>query len=291
MWLISPRGRYLCDWEENLLRAKRIGIVVVTATAAVGLAFSAQPAAAATSPSNNYRFGPSTSHNGCNVALLIAEVNGTGPAQVAAEVDSSHPGHPCSAWVERSPATAPAKWAQASGKVGVPSVAGLEAIANTGLVGDAPGFMARACVHAGGTVATAKTCTSLVKLSAGTGTATSTALAASFIRREAIVVRADSAGNLLVCLGVLASNTTTKRSGTTAVALLDAAGTSCTGFIQVKANSATTWTTEPSVAYKSNGPNTEVLAFTAHYADAPGRQARLCVKDVTTNKSNCSKGW
>lgn len=275
------------------MRVKRIGIVAVTAAAAVGLVFSAMPAAAATAPSNNYRFGPSTSHNGCNVALLIAEVNGTGPAQVAAEVDSSHPGHPCSAWVERSPATAPAKWAQASGKVGVPSVGNLEAIANTGLVADAPGFMARACVHAGGTVATAKTCTSLVKLSAGTGTATSTALAASFIRRQALVVRVDSAGNPLVCLGVLASNTsaTTKSAGTTSVALLDAAGTSCTGFIQVKANSAATWTTEPSVSYKSNGPNTEVLAFTAHYADVPGHQARLCVKDVISGKSNCSKGW
>ncbi len=271
----------------------RVGAVAVMAATAAGLMLSgtlpAVAAAAVPAPSN-FLVGPQASRSGCEVALLSARVYATGPAAVAAEVLSKHPGHDCTGWVERSPASGATRWTVASAKVLLPSGRSLEGIANTGLVSDGPGFKARACVRALtlGPVA----CTSAVSVAKGSGTATSPALAATYFQRQAVVFRDGSGALAGACLGLLAGNTTSKQRGTSVLAALASEGSSCTGWIQVTANSGHTWVTvSPAVSYLSKGSNTDIIAFSAHYADGPGHLARVCVKDMTSKKQSCSRGW
>jgi hypothetical protein len=263
--------------------------LAVTA-AAVGIALSgATPAIAATNPTN-FVGGPQTSHSGCGVGLMYSRLSSSTPADVAAETYDLEAGHTCTAWVERSP-TGKTTWTQASAKVPVPSVAGLEAIANTGVVYDGPGYKARACVQAA--KSSAVYCTSAVSLAKGSGTATSPAFPASYVlgNTGAEAIRGNSGGTA-TCFGTLASSTTTKKTGTSVIGLLDSEGDPCTGWIQTSANKGKTWTTvSPLVSFKSPNDNTDVLAFMAHYADKPGHLARICVKDMTNKQTNCGASW
>jgi len=180
----------------------------------------------------------------------------------------------------------------ASAKVTLPAVSGLNGLANTGLVYDGPGYQARACMQAAGSKKV--TCTSAVSLAKGSGTATSPALQASYVRPVTAVLNFRGNKTFLgACVGVLASATTAaKKAGTTVLALLDSEADPCTAWIQTTANKGKTWTTvSPVVSYRSPGVNTDVLAFTAHYADGPGHLARLCVKDMTSKLTQCGAGW
>lgn len=265
---------------------RRIVAISLTATAAAaGLALGgAVPALAAASPSS-FTIGPTTARSGCAVFLLSARVSSTTPAQVSAYVTSTHPGHTCTAFVERS-VTGKTTWSVASAKVALPSVRGLSGAAGTGLVYDGPGFKARACVQAARS--TVVSCTSVVSLAKGAGTATSPALSASYQRGQAVATDTPQAG----CIGVLASSTTTKKTGASVLGVLGSLGDRCTAWIQTTANRGKTWkTVSPVVSYKSASRTSEAFAFTAHYADSPGHLARLCVKDMTSKKQNCSGGW
>jgi hypothetical protein len=270
---------------------KRIAAVTVSAAAAAaGLALAgAVPASAATNPSS-FLFGSGTSHSGCDVTLFSARLSASTPAEVFASVDSTHPGHTCTGFVERS-VTSTTKWAVASAKVALPSVAGLEGIANTGLVYDGPGYKARACVQAAGSAAVY--CTSALSLARGAGTATSPALSPSYVRKQVQVGRFPSNGGTPgLCAGLMASSTTTKKAGATVLGLLISATDPCTAWIQSTANGGKTWTTvSPVVSYRGPAFPNAVGAFTAHYADGPGHLARLCVKDMTSKKMSCSGSW
>jgi hypothetical protein len=271
---------------------RRLGTAIAAVTVvAAGLVFTgASPALAATDPSS-FVLGPQISHSGCDIALFSARRSSGTPAQVFAAVDSAHPGHACITYVERS-VTGKTAWAVASAKETLPSVSGLEGLANTGLVYDGPGFKARACLRAGGS--TVVYCTSAISLAKGTGTATSPPIAPIYGRKQAQVGRApaSASGTPGVCAGELASSTTTKKAGAAVVGTLVSATDPCTEWIQSTANGGRTWTTvSPIVSVK--GPNfpDEAAAFTAHYADAPGHLARVCVRDMTSNKENCSGTW
>jgi hypothetical protein len=269
----------------------RIAALTVAATAAAaGLAFTgAVPALAAVSPTT-FVGGPQLSHAGCTVGLFYTRPSATTPPEAAAEIDSSAPGHTCTGFVERSPASGTAKWTVASAKVALPSVGGLSGVANTGLVYDGPGFKARACVQAAGS--SNLTCTSSVSLGKGSGTATSPAFAASYTRRTAVVVRSSSPTVTDLCAGVLNSSATTKKAGVTVRALLVSQADPCTAWIQSRPASAATWkTVSPVVSFRSPNSNTPVLAFPAPVADGPGHLARLCVRDGTNKRTNCSGGW
>src|SRR6266700_7446968 len=115
---------------------KRLGTAIAAVTlAAAGLVLAgASPALAATNP-NSFVFGPHLSHSGCDIALFSARMSSSTPAQVFADVDSTHPGHTCITYVERS-VTGKTAWTVASAKETLPSASGLEGIANTGLVYD-----------------------------------------------------------------------------------------------------------------------------------------------------------
>jgi hypothetical protein len=277
--------------KGSLLRiTKRIAAVTVSAAAAAaGLALGgAVPAFAAANPSS-FLLGPQVSHSGCDVALFSARLSASTPAEVFASVTSAHPGHTCTGFVERS-VTGTTKWVVASAKAALPSAAGLEGIADTGLVYDGPGYKARACVQAAGSPAV--TCTSAVSLAKGSGTATSPALSPSWQRGQAIVFRTNSSGMAGACVGSLASSTTTKKAGASILGVLVSATDPCTAWIQSTANGGKTWTTvSPVVSYQGPAFPKEAAAFTAHYADGPGHLARLCVKDMTSKKMNCSAGW
>jgi hypothetical protein len=271
----------------------RIAALTTAAAAAVaGLAFTGTlPALAATNPTT-FVGGPLISHAGCRVGLMYTRPSASTPPGAAAEVTSSAPGHTCVGFVERSPASGTAKWTVVSSRVALPSVRGLAGVANTGLVYDGPGYKARACVQAAGTAPGAVACTSPVSLGKGSGSATSPAFPASYLRRPAVVVRNGSSGPLGVCVGVLNSSATTKKAGVTVRALLDSEADPCTAWIQARPATRTTWTTvSPVVSFRSPNVKTDILAFTAAYADGPGHLARLCVKDWTNKKINCSAGW
>ncbi len=269
---------------------KRVAGIAVTLTAAAGLTVSgAMPALAATTPSS-FIGGPQINHSKCEVGLLIARLSSKTPADVAAEVYSTDPGHTCTAWVERSATKGTTNWSVASAKVAVPSVSGLEGIANTGLVYDGPGYKARACVRAGSAAAA---CTSVVSLAKGAGTATSPAFGPVYASsRNVAFAFGDNPSDPGLCAGVLAGSTTVKKTGTTVLGLFDSEAVHCTGWIQSSANKGKTWTTvSPVVSFTSPNPKTDVLAFTAHYADGPGHLARLCVKDMTSKQVSCSSSW
>jgi hypothetical protein len=268
---------------------KRIAALTLATTAtATGLVFTGTVPAFAASNPTTFAVGPNTSHSGCAVALFYSRVSASTPADVSADVDSTHPGHTCTAWVERS-GTKATKWTVASAKSALPSVGGLTGVANTGLVYDGPGYKARACVQAAGS--STVTCTSAMSLAKGSGTATSPALSASYERGTASVFRVTSSGIGGVCVGLVAS-TTTKKTGAKVVGLLASLGDPCTAWIQTSANRGKTWTTvSPVVSYKSATKTGEGAAFTAHYADNPGHLARICVKDLTSKQQNCSGGW
>jgi hypothetical protein len=248
------------------------------------------PALAAATPSV-FLLGPQASHARCDVTLFSARVSSTTPAQVFASVDSSNPGHKCTAFVERS-VTGKTAWAVASAKVALPSVKGLEGLANTGLVGDGPGHKARGCVQAGGS--TTVTCTSAISLAKGSGTATSAALSPSWSRKQAEVLRIPTSSSTSpgVCAAELGSSTRTKKSGATVFAAVIGVTDPCTGWIQSTANRGKTWTTvSPVVAFTGPVDPGGAVAFTAHYADNPGHLARVCVEDMTSKKENCSGSW
>jgi len=258
--------------------------------AAAGLAFTgAVPALAAASPTT-FVGGPQISHAGCEVGLFYTRPSVSTPPDAAAEIDSTAPGHTCTGFVERSPASGTAKWTVASAKVALPSVRGLSGVANTGLVYDGPGYKARACVQAAGS--STVTCTSAVSLGKGSGTATSPAFPASYMRRTAFVIRSSSPTLTDLCAGVLNSSATTKKAGVTVRALLVSQADPCTAWIQTRPASGKTWTTvSPVVSWHSPNGKTALLAFSAAYADGPGHLARLCVKDGTNKQTNCSAGW
>lgn len=266
---------------------KRISAVTLAATAAAtGLVLSSGTSAfAATNPSS-FAEGPYFAHFGCNVLLLSARLSSSDPASVAVQVDSTNSGHECIAFMERS-LRSTTKWTVASGKVGVPSVAGLEGFANSGLIGDGPTYKVRACVQASGS--SAVYCGTPLEMPAGSGTATSPALPASFIRKYGYVPGSNSNN---ACIGYLTSSTTTKKTGALAGSLLISAGDPCAAWFQTTANGGKTWTNEGStVSVQGVGSTSLVLSFTPRYADSPGTLTRLCVKDTTTNKLNCSGGW
>jgi hypothetical protein len=263
----------------------------MAATAATaGLAFTGTvPALAAANPTS-FVGGPQIMHAGCQVGLFYTRPSATTPPEAAAEVESATPGHTCTGFIERSPASGTAKWTVASAKVALPSVAGLSGIANTGLVYDGPGYRARACVQAAGS--STVTCTSSVTLAKGSGTATSPAFPASYTRKEALVMRNNGPTLFGLCAGVLTSSATTKKAGVTVRALLAANADPCTAWIQTRPASGKTWTTvSPVVSLQSPSAKTIMLAFTAAYADGPGHLARLCVKDMANKQGNCSGGW
>ena len=263
----------------------RIASVAVAASAAVGLMFNgALPAFAAVNPSN-FIGGPQASGSGCHVGLMLSRLSANTPADVAAEVGSTSPGHTCTGWVERSHSAGKTVWAVASAKVALRSASGLAGIANTGLVYDRPGYKARGCAQSSARAPSA--------WRRARGTATSPALAASYLRLSTVaVIFRGSSTKLGECFGLLASSGATKKAGTSVVALLDSEADPCTAWIQTTANKGKTWTTvSPVVSYRSPNVNTDVLAFTAHYADGPGHLARLCVKDMTSKKQSCSGGW
>jgi hypothetical protein len=269
----------------------RIAALTMAATAAAaGLAVTgAVPALAAASPTT-FVGGPIISHTGCQVGLFYTRPSATTPPVVAAEVTSSAPGHTCTGFVERSPAGGTAKWSVASARVALPSVAGLDGVANTGLVYDGPGYKARACVRAAGS--STVTCTSAVSLGKGAGTATSPAFPASYIRSEAIIVRGTLSKFLGLCVGVLDSSTTTKKAGATVRAMLVSNADPCTAWIQTRPASGKTWTTvSPVLSFRSPNTKTSMLQFSAPYADGPGHVARLCVKDWANKQTKCSAGW
>jgi hypothetical protein len=222
---------------------------------------------------------------------MDSQLSSSTPADVAAEVMFNQVvGHACTGWVERS-LRSTSHWMVASAKVSVPAVAGLEAIANTGLVYDGQKYKARACVQAAGSRAVS--CTSALTLAPGSGTATSPALSASFLRTSAGVVRISSTkANGGTCTGVMASSTTTKKAGTSVVGVLQSQREPCTAWIQTTTDTGTTWTTvSPVVSFQDPSSSTFAVAFTAHYADNPGHLARMCVKDMVSKKLNCSGGW
>jgi hypothetical protein len=271
----------------------RIAALTAAATAAVaGLAFTgAVPALAAAAPTT-FVGGQVISHTGCRVGLMYTRPSASTPSGAAAEVSSSAPGHTCVGFMERSPASGTAKWTVVSAEVALPSVRGLSGVANTGLVYDGPGYKARACVQAAGTASSTVACTSAVSLGKGSGSATSPAFPASYTRRTALVVRSISPTQASLCVGVLNSSATTKKAGVAVRAMLDSEADPCTAWIQTRPSSGTTWTTvSPVVSFHSPNAKTDILAFTAAYADGPGRLARLCVEDWTNKRTNCSAGW
>ena len=90
--------------KGSLLRITKRVAVVTLATAATlgGLTLGgAVSASAATNPST-FLVGPETSHSGCDIALFSARLSASTPAEVFASVDSIHPGHTCTGFVERS---------------------------------------------------------------------------------------------------------------------------------------------------------------------------------------------
>lgn len=266
---------------------KRMSVITLAATAAAtGLMLSGGPSALAATNPSSFAEGPAFSHFGCNVLLLSSRLSSSTPASVAVQVDSLNPGHECTAFMERS-LRSTTKWTVASGKVGVPSVAGLESFANSGLIGDGPTYKVRACVQASGS--SAVYCGTPLEMPAGSGTATSPALPASFIRKYGFVPGTSSSN---ACLGYLTSSTTTKKTGALAGSLLISAGDPCTAWFQTTTNGGKTWTNEGStVSFQGAGSTAFALAFTPRYADNPGTLTRLCVKDTTVNKLNCSGGW
>jgi hypothetical protein len=258
--------------------------------AAAGLAFTgAVPALAAPAPTT-FIGGQIVSHAGCQVGLFYTRPSASTPPGAAAQINSVAPGHTCTGFVERSPATGTAKWTVASAKVSLPSVGGLVGFANTSLVYDGPGYKARACVQALGS--STVTCTSSVSLAKGSGTATSPAFAASYMRGEAFIPRTNGSTTTGVCAGILISSTTTKKAGATVRAQFDSEADPCTGWIQTRPSNGKTWTTvSPVVSFRSPNVKTDILAFTRAYADSPGHLARICVKDWTNKRTNCSAGW
>jgi hypothetical protein len=252
------------------------------------LANAPSPEGGSARPLSSFTLGPTTAHSGCSVMLLSARVSGSTPAEVAAEVVSSHPGHTCNAFVERS-ATAKTQWRVASARVVLPSASSLTGWANTGLVYDGPGYKARACVQAAGSRILA--CTSAVSLAKGKGTVTSPAFPAAYIRKTAFVYRTISIRLAGFCLGFLASRTT-KKTGASVLGRLVSGGDPCTAWFQTTANGGKTWTTmSPVVSYRAPNSRTQALAFTARYTDNPGHLARLCVEDTLNKQQKCSGGW
>jgi hypothetical protein len=269
-----------------LLITKRIAAVTVTVSAAtVGLMLITPATALAATAPSSFLAGATATHSGCDIGLISSRLSASTPADVAAEVDSQHPGHTCTGFVERS-SNGGKTWSVASAKVALPSAGGLDGVANTGLVYDGPGYKARACVQPAGSKSVY--CTSATTLAKGSGTATSPALPPSYLRKEALVER----GQASVCAGDLASTTTTKKAGASVDGLLvSLGGDPCTAWVQSSANKGKTWTTVSPVQSYPSRASTPVIAFTARYADAPGHLARLCVKDMTSKKLNCSGSW
>jgi len=266
------------------------------AAAAGGLAFGGPATAlaatplAATNPST-FLIGPMASHSGCDVVLFSARVSSSTPAEVFSDIGSAGPGHACTTFVERS-VTGKTVWAVASAQVTLPSVSGAEGIANTGFVYDGPGYKARACVRAG--ASTAVYCTSALSLAKGAGTATAPPASPVYGRKQAEVFRppTSSSGGLGICAGNLTSSTMTKKAGATVLGALISVGDPCTAWIQSTANGGKTWTTvSPVLSYRGPAYPGEAVAFTARYADGTGHLARLCVRDMTSNKQNCSGTW
>lgn len=267
------------------IRRRLAATALATAAAAAGLVFTgATPAVAATIPST-FILGPEIMHAGCEVSLFSARLSASRPAEVFASVDSTNPGHACTAFVERS-VVGKTAWTVASAKVTVPSVRGLEGIANTGLVHAGQGFKSRGCVQPGGS----KTafCTAGAIIAKGSGTATSPALAPVYVRKQAEVVLSSGG----ICGGVLTSTTTAKKAGAKVVGLIVASAAPCTAWVQSTANGGKTWqTVSPVVPVKGPASPGVAAAFTAHYADGPGRLARICVEDTASKKRNCSGTW
>jgi hypothetical protein len=272
-----------------LFITKRIAAVTVTVSAiAAGLVLNGPVAALAATAPSSYLAGATTTHSGCFAGLMSARLSASTPADVAAEVESEHPGHTCTGFVERS-SNGGKTWSVASAKVALPSVSGLEGFANTGLVYDGPGYKARACAQPAGSKSVY--CTSATTLAKGGGTATSPALPPSYLRKEALVSRVSSTSSG-VCVGELASTTTTKRAGASVDGIIFAVADPCTAWVQSSTNKGKTWTTvSPVQASPAGNASTTIIAFTARYADAPGHLARLCVKDMTSKKLNCSGSW
>lgn len=276
----------------SVLRSISVLAVAATATAA-GLVLSCGASSVAAANPSGFLLGPSASHpDSCYVGLMDSRLSGSTPADVAAEVIVNHLVRhvTCTGWVERS-FRSTTRWTVASAKVSVPAVAALEVIANTGLVYDGQKYKARACVQAAGS--SAVSCTSAVTLAPGSGTATSPALSASYLRRSAYVVRVSfTKAHGGACYAVMASSTTTKKPGTKVVSVLQSQREPCTAWIQTTANKGRTWTTvSPVVSFRDPSGSTFAVAFTAHYADNPGHLAQVCVKDMVSKKVNCSGGW
>jgi len=272
---------------------RRISAFALAATAtAAGLVLCGGASALAAANPSGFLIGPSASlPDSCNVVLMDSRSSSTTPADVAAEVIANHlVGHACTGWVERS-LRSTTHWTVASAKVSVPAVAGLGVIANTGLVYDGQKYKARACVQAVGS--SALSCTSALALAPGSGTATSPALSASYLRKSAVVVRTSSTkAHGGACYAEIASSTTTKKTGTSVVSVLESQLEPCTAWIQTTANKGKSWTTvSPVVSFQDPVTSTFAVAFTAHYADNPGHLARVCVKDMVNKKSNCSGAW
>ena len=277
----------------SVLRSISVLAVAATATAA-GLVLSGGASSLAAANPSGFLLGPSASLPGsCYVGLMDSRLSGSTPADVAAEVIVSplvRHTTTCTGWVERS-FRSTTRWTVASAKVSVPAAAGLEVIANTGLVYDGQKYKARACVQAAGS--SAVSCTSALILAPGSGTATSPALSASYLRRSAYVVRISyTKAHGGACYAVMASSTTTKKTGTKVVSVLQSQREPCTAWIQTTANKGKTWTTvSPVVSFQDPSSSTFAVAFTAHYADNPGHLAQVCVKDMASKKVNCSGGW
>lgn len=272
---------------------RRISALALAATAtAAGLLLSGGATALAAGNPSIFLLGPSASlSGGCSVGLMDSRVSSSTPADVAAEVIANpFVAHACIGWVERS-LRSTTHWTVASARVTAPAVSGLEAVADTGLVHDGPRYKARACVRSAGSKTVS--CTPAMTLARGSGTATSPALSASYLRGSAYVVRnSGTKADGGACYGVIASNTTTKKTRTRVVAVLESELERCTAWIQTSANKGKTWrTVSPVIFFRDPSASAYAVAFTAHYADRPGHRARVCVKDMVSKKSNCSTGW
>ena len=108
-------------------------------------------------------------------------------------------------------------------------------------------------------------CTSASTLAPDSGSATSPALSASYLRKSAIVVRTSSTkAHGGACYAEIASNTTTKKTGTSAVTVLETQLEPCNAWIQTTANMGKTWTTvSPVASFQDPVTSTFAVAFTA----------------------------
>lgn len=269
---------------------RKVAGVAFTAAAVVGLTLAgAVPALADTQQAYVAvsEVSNSASNSACGVLLLSAQVSSGGPGYVSAYVENSA-AKTCTGWIERS--TNKGKtWTTVSRRVAVPpATTGTFAKTADYYVG---GALVRPCYQYG----TGKAACGLsVAVKASKARDTGGSLPVSYPRQPAF---ASSSGGQ--CEAGLASTTTTKKSTSSADAILvnisnsfTKAGPSCTAVLQESVNGGKSWKTVSASHVVTAPANRIGVGFTSTYGDGTRHLARVCVTLASSPKAqHCSRAW